>query len=209
MDHQLTLHVVDRDFRSRGEIVRNAIASGHAAFGYDDTESLAARAPQQGIVLLALALLQSDVKSAVDDLERSGVWLPVIVTAENPGVEEVVGAMRGGALDVLGLPLDLKRFASVLAAVAVEGERYTFARRRLADARRRIGKLTPREREVLDRLTIGRSNKAIAREMEISPRTVEVHRASMMNKLGASHPADVVRLRLELGPPGSGAGGGV
>ena len=69
----------------------------------------------------------------------------------------------------------------------------------MAEARSRIGRLTGREREVLDWLTAGRSNKAIAREMAISPRTVEVHRANMMGKLGARHPADAVRLRLELG----------
>jgi DNA-binding NarL/FixJ family response regulator len=54
-----------------------------------------------------------------------------------------------------------------------------------------------REREVLERLTKGYSNKAIARELEISPRTVEIHRMKMMGKLGARHAADAVRCSLE------------
>ena len=67
----------------------------------------------------------------------------------------------------------------------------------MIEARDRISKLSAREREVLDWLAEGSSNKAIARELEISPRTVEIHRANMMNKLGARHAAEAVRLRLE------------
>lgn len=201
MNQQLTLHVVDRDFRSRGEMVRGALAAGHAAFGYDDLESLAAQAPHGGIVMLAPALLGCDVQSAIRELDRMGVWLPVIAVIRHPCIEEIVNSMRGGALDVLALPLDGKRFSAVLRSVAMECARYAQTRRKIAEARHRIDGLTPREREVLDRLTEGRSNKDIARAMEISPRTVEVHRAKMMEKLGASHPADAVRLRLELGLP--------
>jgi len=67
----------------------------------------------------------------------------------------------------------------------------------MIEARSRIENLSTREREVLDWLAQGSSNKAIARELQISPRTVEIHRANMMSKLGASHAADAVRLRLE------------
>ena len=71
------------------------------------------------------------------------------------------------------------------------------ARRRMIEARNRISNLSRREREVLDWLAEGSSNKAIARELEISPRTVEIHRANMMSKLGARHAAEAVRLKLE------------
>jgi DNA-binding CsgD family transcriptional regulator len=67
----------------------------------------------------------------------------------------------------------------------------------MIEARGRIENLSAREREVLDWLAQGSSNKAIARELQISPRTVEIHRANMMAKLGASHAADAVRLRIE------------
>jgi DNA-binding CsgD family transcriptional regulator len=74
---------------------------------------------------------------------------------------------------------------------------HAYARRKMFEARARIGMLSPREREVLDWLAEGLSNKAIARELSISPRTVEIHRANMMEKLGAGHAADAVRLRME------------
>jgi len=64
-------------------------------------------------------------------------------------------------------------------------------------ARTRIANLSTREREVLHWLAEGSSNKAIARELDISPRTFEIHRANMMAKLGAKHAAEAVRLRLE------------
>ena len=85
------------------------------------------------------------------------------------------------------------------AHVHTDAGRHAEARRRLIDARRRIDQLSKREREVLDWLSEGCSNKAIARELEISPRTVEIHRANMMDKLGAGHAAEAVRLRLEAG----------
>ena len=76
-------------------------------------------------------------------------------------------------------------------------EQFGAARRRMIEARDRISTLSTREREVLDWLAEGSSNKAIARELDISPRTVEIHRANMMNKLGVRHAAEAVRLRLE------------
>ncbi|WP_232366704.1 response regulator transcription factor [Alteripontixanthobacter muriae] len=67
----------------------------------------------------------------------------------------------------------------------------------MIEARGRLSALSGHEREVLDWLSRGSSNKNIARELDISPRTVEIHRANMMSKLGANHAADAVRLRLE------------
>ena len=69
--------------------------------------------------------------------------------------------------------------------------------RQAVEARSKLSLLTQRETEVLDLLVAGSSNKQIARDLEISPRTVEIHRANMMAKLGANHAADAVRLRLE------------
>jgi DNA-binding CsgD family transcriptional regulator len=67
----------------------------------------------------------------------------------------------------------------------------------MIEARGRIASLSTREREVLHWLAEGSSNKNIARELDISPRTVEIHRANMMAKLGAKHAAEAVRLRIE------------
>ncbi|WP_435521375.1 response regulator transcription factor [Altererythrobacter litoralis] len=95
------------------------------------------------------------------------------------------------------LAFDPSALEECLARVSDEIEAYCEARRRMIEARSRIANLSNREREVLDWLAQGSSNKTIARELEISPRTVEIHRANMMTKLGATHPADAVRLKIE------------
>ena len=106
---------------------------------------------------------------------------------------------RPGALDYLSLPLETERFERCLARIEKEAEVFGAARRRMIEARDRIASLSVREREVLEWLAEGSSNKVIARELDISPRTVEIHRANMMHKLGARHAAEAVRLKLEAG----------
>ena len=97
----------------------------------------------------------------------------------------------------MSLPLRPERLADALSRIAKETDAFLEARRKMVEARNRIANLSPREREVLDWLTEGCSNKVIARELHISPRTVEIHRANMMQKLGAEHPSQAVRLKIE------------
>ena len=135
----------------------------------------------------------------LEELADMGIWVPLVAAKADPAVEEVVGAIQAGALDFVQLPLTEEEVRRMVAHLDTDAGRHAEARRRLIDARRRISQLSKREREVLDWLSEGCSNKAIARELEISPRTVEIHRANMMDKLGASHAAEAVRLRLEAG----------
>lgn len=95
------------------------------------------------------------------------------------------------------MPLDPARLDRCLNGILAEAQVFKEARKRMIEARNRISNLSVREREVLDWLAEGSSNKAIARELDISPRTVEIHRANMMSKLGARHAAEAVRLKLE------------
>lgn len=196
MTEKLTLHIVDQDCRARGELVRSALQHGHQAFGYDDLESLYDRVPHEGLVVISLLLLDGRQTAVIDEMARAGVWLPVIATAKEPAVPAVVDTMRAGVMAVLCLPLDIGRYGHQLSILAQEGAVHMASRRRLAEARKLLQRLTRREREVLESLTDGRSNKKIARLLNISPRTVEVHRANMMGKLGAHHPADAVRTRI-------------
>ena len=197
MGQRLTLHIVDSDSRARAEGARAAFALGHHAEVYADLSELVQRPPREGIILARESAAPGGAAGLLADLSRAGSWLPLIMVAEQPDVCDVVAAIKAGALEYLELPLESDQLATVLGRVSREARAHAEARSKMFEARARIRELSPREREVLDRLAEGFSNKAIARDLAISPRTVEIHRANMMEKLGAGHPADAVRLRLE------------
>ena len=199
MKQHLTIHIVDGDMRSRAEQARTVFALGHHAEVYDELEELLKRPPETGVLLVRQGALEPTLAELFDRLGERGLWLPVIVCAIEPELERVVAAVKQGALDYLRLPLDHTRLARSLAIVEREAAAHGAARRRLNYARARVQMLSKREREVLEWLADGSSNKDIARELEISPRTVEIHRANMMGKMGARHAAEAVRLWLEAG----------
>lgn len=196
---RLILHIIDSDSRSRAEQARTAFALGHHAEVYSDLDELLGRTPADGIILLRQRAMDGTLEELFQRLGRQGVWMPLIVCAEEPQLEQVVSAIKGGALDYLHLPLEAGRLARSLARVLDESEADGLARRRQAEARRRVALLSKREREVLELLSLGSSNKLIARELSISPRTVEIHRSNMMTKLRAGHSAEAVRLWLQSG----------
>jgi two-component system response regulator FixJ len=215
MKQHLTIHVVDGDMRSRAEQARTVFALGHHAEVYDQLDELLARPPESGVLLVRQRALEPNLAELFDRLGERGMWLPVVVSSAEPDIERVVNAVKQGALDYLLLPLDPTRLARSLVTVEREATAHGAARRRLNYARSRVHMLSRREREVLEWLAEGSSNKVIARELEISPRTVEIHRANMMTKMGARHAAEAVRLWLEAGleatiePPKHGEGNGI
>jgi len=122
---------------------------------------------------------------------------PVVMLANAPRLEAAVTAMKLGATDVLGKPIDSEHLLTVIRDAlrrdvhlgAMQGGRRPVEVRGFAQ-------LTPREREVLQLITNGQSNKEAGRELGISPRTIEVHRARVMEKLGARNTADLMRIVL-------------
>jgi FixJ family two-component response regulator len=199
MEQRITLHIVDSDSRSRAEQARTAFALGHHAEVYADLAEFVSRAPLEGVVLLHERAFERPLDELFEWLKEQGIWAPLIVCDEEPPIERVVAAIKNGALDYLHLPLEAGRLARSLAHVTLEAETQGKAQQNLVEARRRISQLSKREREVLELLAFGSSNKLIARELSISPRTVEIHRSNMMTKLGAGHAAEAVRLWLESG----------
>lgn len=170
---------------------------GHHCEIFSDISELISVAPRNGIVLARDDKDSGSVADVLQQLAEQGIWLPVVATSTDPRPGQVVEAIKDGALDYLRLPLREERLVETVSRVQSEAQSYVHARRKMIEARNRIGNLSPREREVLDRLTEGCSNKLIARELRISPRTVEIHRSNMMTKLGAHHAAEAVRLHIE------------
>jgi two-component system response regulator FixJ len=197
MTRKASLHFIDSCSRQRAELARVGFALGHHCEVYGDLSELGVHPPREGIIIARDTPEQGGVDLILERLGRLGVWLPLIAVDVQPRPNRIVEAIKAGALDYLALPLDPERVTRSLARIAHEAEQFGMARRRMIEARDRIATLSVREREVLDWLAEGSSNKAIARELDISPRTVEIHRANMMTKLGARHAAEAVRLKLE------------
>lgn len=197
MTRKSSLHFIDPSSRQRAELARVGFALGHHCEVYGDLSELSVHPPRDGIIVARDNAEDGGVAMILDRLSRLGIWLPLIAFQDQPRPGRIVEAIKAGALDYLSLPIDPERFERCLARIEHEAESFGQARRRMIEARDRISSLSAREREVLDWLSQGSSNKVIARELDISPRTVEIHRANMMNKLGARHAAEAVRLKLE------------
>lgn len=197
MSRKASLHFIDSSSRHRAELARVGFSLGHHSEVYGDLSDLSSHPPREGIIVARDSAEEGGVAMILERLSRLGIWLPLIAVDTEPRPARIVEAIKAGALDYLSMPLDPERFERCLTRIAKEAEVFGAARRRMIEARDRIASLSAREREVLDWLAEGSSNKVIARELDISPRTVEIHRANMMSKLGARHAAEAVRLKLE------------
>lgn len=197
MADRVTLHILDGDSARRAQLARLAFAAGHHAEIYANAEELLAHAPSGGLVLAQDDPVGQGIPDLIAAMMHAGHWLPVIAISDLPETAAVVRAIKAGALDYLAMPSQIGPLNDAVAGAAREADTFRAQRARAAEARQRISRLSAREREVLDRLAEGCSNKAIARDLEISPRTVEIHRMKMMGKLGARHAAEAVRLRIE------------
>ena len=183
MSERQIVHFVERDMRLRAELARLTFALGHHAEVYADVTELADHPPQRGIVVMRDEAFD-EVGETLDFLADHGICLPLVAMAYGPDTSSVVAAIKAGALDYLALPLDPQAFADMLTRIGDEAREHEAARRRMIEARNRIGNLSHREREVLDWLARGSSNKTIARELDISPHTVKRHVANILDKLG-------------------------
>jgi two-component system, LuxR family, response regulator FixJ len=163
----------------------------------------AARTFKPGCVLLDVRLPGMsglDVQARLNKMRND---LAVIIMTGQGDVQTAVRAMKAGASDFLEKPYSDHALLGSIEA-AFERERRSDRDRDIADAVRRIATLSPREQEVLDGLMGGRPNKLIAYHLGISVRTVEVHRARMMERLGVRQLAEAIRLgvmaRLNASP---------
>lgn len=198
MTDNLTVFIVDDDPSVRDAL--GLLLGVHdyrlAVFADADSFLEALKPHWRGCLLLDIRMPGLDGLTLQKKLLELGCDLPVVIMTGHGDVDSAREAFRAMAVDFLEKPLDGAR---LLAAIAEAFER----QRRAADAalsrdqiQRRLDGLTPREREVMARVVAGLHNREIAAELAISPRTVEVHKARMMDKLGVGSVAELVRLSL-------------
>jgi two-component system response regulator FixJ len=132
-------------------------------------------------------------------LREKGIGFPVIIMTGHGDVTVAVQAMKAGAVDFIEKPFE----KAVLLSAIEEGfsrlnqaERYS---KRADEAKVKLQTLTPREHDVLQGLVRGHPNKTIAYDLDISPRTVEIHRANLMSKLGVASLSEALRIAFAAG----------
>jgi two-component system response regulator FixJ len=203
MDSGTVVHLIDDD-----EAVRQALAfllatAGHAVRVYDSAEAFlsAAGEAQPGCIVSDVRMPGIDGLALQRRLKEIGVKLPEVIMTGHGDVPLAVEAMKAGAVDFIEKPFDDE---VLLSAIRVALNRQDETGRRdaeLAGVRARMASLSDRERQVLEGLVAGHPNKTIAYDLGLSPRTVEVHRANLMIKMGAGSLSDLVRMALLAGGP--------
>lgn len=199
------VHVVDDE-----EPVRRSLAMLLESAGYDaPTYSgaaplLTACGPKgqglaPGCVVLDVRMPGMDGLTLMEELARRGVVVPVVVVTGHADVPLAVRAMRAGAVDFLEKPYTEERLLEAVEKALTADTQASQRRVETTKAMTQVATLSPREREVLQALVDGKANKVIAHDLGISPRTVEVHRANLMDKLGARSLPELVRIGLAAG----------
>jgi two-component system response regulator FixJ len=133
-------------------------------------------------------------------LKEGGIALPVIVMTGHADVPMAVEAMKEGAVDFLEKPFGDEVFLAAVRSALARQEKDSHHGTRVTEIQGRFDSLSERERQVLEGLVAGRANKAIAYDLGISPRTVEIYRANVMAKMQARSLSELVRLALLIEP---------
>ncbi len=202
-DSPQTVIVVDDD-----DAVRNSLrlllksADIHAEGAASAQEYLGRfDANQGGCLLLDVRMPGMSGLELQQELNMRGATIPVIFITGNGDIPMAVEAMQHGAFDFLQKPFrDQDLLDRVQRALARDTENR--ARLRHTDRiRERLASLSPREREVLELVTQGKANKMVASDLGVSQRTVEIHRAHVMQKMEASSLAELVRMMMTIAPP--------
>ena len=152
-----------------------------------------------GCILLDVRMPGMDGLEVQSALNRRGINMPVIILTGHGDVPVAVEAMKGGAIEFLEKPYEKQALVGAIESAFNLLDNQAAEDKRSLDAKAKLTSLTPREKEVLDCLVAGLTNKGIAQALSISPRTVEIHRAHMMEKLEADSLSTALRLAFLAG----------
>ena len=196
-----TVHLVDDDESIRRSVsfmlrTSNYIVKTYAS-GVEFLNDAKAIVP--GCILLDVQMPEVNGLEVQKRLREQGVLFPVIVMTAHGDVTVSVQAMKAGAIDFIEKPFDKAVLIGAIedgfARIEQSGRRHA----RAEEARVRLDALTPRELDVMEGLVRGHPNKTIAYDLEISPRTVEIHRANAMTKLGVASLSEALRIAFAAG----------
>ncbi|MFN3214432.1 MAG: response regulator transcription factor [Henriciella sp.] len=153
----------------------------------------------EGCILLDVRMPGMDGLAVQGALNHRGINMPVIILTGHGDVPVAVEAMKGGAVEFLEKPYEKQALVGAIDSAFNLLDNQTADDKRSREAKARLTELTPRERQVLECLVDGLTNKGIAQALSISPRTVEIHRAHMMEKLQADSLSSALRFAFLAG----------
>jgi two-component system response regulator FixJ len=195
MERRRNLALIDGDFRRRAAITHALAGSGIHVEPFEDIDEITLRWPRSGSILAADQ--GPAIEELIEHMTDHGQWLPVVAFSHQPETDQVVRAVLAGALDYVEWPCETGKIMTAIELAESAAASIGSLRLREARARSRVQKLTKREREVLTGVADGLSNRLIGERLAISPRTVEIHRANMLNKMGANHTSEAIRIAIE------------
>jgi len=202
-----TIYVVDDDEAVRESLKAMLVAEGFAVQVFESAARFLAKGDiNGGCLVVDVAMPGMTGIELQSELNRQSATIPLVVITGNGDVPLAVRAMAAGAVDFIEKPFDGAHLLSSVSRALRVGEKTRSRAEEAAAARTLLDLLTPRERDVVDGMVNGFPNKLIAHELGISPRTVEIHRANLMEKLQVRGLSDIVRLVLAASPPDTGRG---
>jgi two-component system response regulator FixJ len=201
MNKSLLVHVVDDDNAVRDSLFTLLRSAGFAVRTHECARVFFEeyRPEETGCVLVDMCMPDATGSEVQDKIGRLGDRVPVIIITGHADVRMAVLAMKRGAVEFLEKPIDPQVLLDHVEKAVKWREYELNEREKLEEVQAKLGILTPREKDVLKHLLAGRPNKIIARELGLSPRTVEIHRARVMEKTGAGSLPRLVRMALAAG----------
>ena len=199
-DQDQTVYIVEDDEAVRDSLSLLLESEGLAVRAYDRASRFLEdwRPDMAGCVVLDIRMPEMDGMELQEALLERGSDLPIIFVTGHGDVPLAVEAMRKGAVDFIEKPYHEEQLLEKIRAALSENAEHRQVREEKQVVLERLAELTPREREIMDRMIAGQANKVIAIELNISQRTVEIHRSRVMHKMGTHSLAQLVRMVLNV-----------
>ena len=191
-----TIHVIDDDDAVRESLSFLLETSGYAVAAYDSANAFLENLPpsQGACVITDIRMPGLTGLELAAKLKAQGFPAPIIVITGHGDIPLAVEAMKAGAADFIEKPFDDGAILRAIQAAFEIRRPSAPLTGEFAEVGQRLEALSTRERQVLDRLVAGQPNKVVARDLGISPRTVEVYRANVMTKMHAGSLSELVRM---------------
>lgn len=199
MSSEPTVFIVDDDaaIRHAMEFLMRSVDMKYEIYASADEFLTGWNETQGGCLVLDIRMPRMGGLELQERLRERGSSLPIIFITGHADVPMAVDAMQKGAFDFIQKPFRDQELLERIAAALKTDRARRAEHERKSDVCERMTTLTPREREVMDLVVTGKPNKVVAFELGVSQRTVEIHRARVMDKMGARSLADLVRMSLE------------